>query len=84
MNSIRSILRRWNAVVTPLLMWLMTTGVVLAQDADAVEKTKGKTGTAWIFGYILVVLLVALGLITICRLGKRSAELPWQDTEDQD
>jgi hypothetical protein len=45
--------------------------ILLAQETAEASGDKA----SWAFGYILVVLLVALGLMAVCRPGTRSNEI---------
>ena len=49
-----------------------------AQDAAA-----SGDKASWAFSYILVFLLVALGLMAVCRPGSRSAEIKRQDDDEE-
>jgi len=58
---------------------LMAAAPAWAQDAA--ESTGDKAG--WAFSYILVFLLVALGLMAVCRPGNRSAEIKRQEEDEE-
>ena len=75
MNRMQSLFRQITILATIAWAWLNTAGVALAQEAADAEHAVPKT-KSWILGYILVILGVALGLLTVCRMGKRSDELP--------
>lgn len=50
-----------------------------AQDDGAASGDKA----SWAFGYILVFLLTALGLMAVCRPGNRSAEIKRQEEDEE-
>lgn len=64
--------RRWHLAIGVLApLWLVNcTRLALAQEADeAVVKEN------WSLSYLAVVLLIALGLIGVCRPGRRLKEI---------
>ena len=75
MHRLAAFFRRYAWVPTTLTCWLLMNGTLLAAAAEE-EKPKGNN---WSLAYILVLLGVALGLIIICRPGRRSKELPRED-----
>jgi uncharacterized membrane protein HdeD (DUF308 family) len=71
MHRLAAFAHRFAWVPTTLTCWFLMTGTLLAAD----EAKKPKTNN-WTLAYILVLLGVALGLIIICRPGRRTKELP--------
>jgi len=54
-------------------LWLLgLPSLVVAQQQDAAAE--GSTGKSWLFGYFIVGLFIALGLVILCRPGSRKLE----------
>ena len=71
MYCVAALCRRWAWVPMTVACWLLTVAPAWAQD-DA----KGPQENSWALAYVLVLLGVGLGLMILCRPGKRSSELP--------
>jgi len=71
-NRFRSIWRTLIFLSAVVSCWSVTALVAWAkaQPEAAAPKTKN-----WVLGYALVVLGIALGLVVICRPGRRTTEL---------
>lgn len=77
MRTIRVSHRRVTAMFAGVCVLLVLVAPAWAQEA-ATEAT-GKT--SWVLPYTLTVLGVGLGLVGICRPGRRTAELRRRDVE---
>lgn len=73
MHRLAAFFRRYAWVPTTVICWFLMNDTLLAAAKEEEEKPKGNN---WSLAYILVILGVALGLIIICRPGRRSKELP--------
>jgi len=62
-NKIRLHCRRLATSAAAFGFWLMTVVPAFAQTAEDAEPQ----GKSWVFGYLLTVLVVALGLVVVCR-----------------
>ena len=77
MTTIRCIWVRAAAIFTmACAQWVV---VVPAWAQETVTESAGKT--SWVLPYALVVLGVGLGLVGVCKPGRRSAELRRRDME---
>jgi hypothetical protein len=66
--------RRFLWVPATFTAWLLIVGAAVA--AAAREEPPKPTENNWVLAYIIVLLGIALGLVILCRPGRRSKELP--------
>jgi hypothetical protein len=64
--------RRFFWVPATWASWLWMVGAAVAAQEEAAKPTKNN----WVMAYIIVLLGIALGLMILCRPGRRSKELP--------
>ena len=69
--ALRALPRRFAWLPATFTSWLWMVGTALAQDEAETAKEN-----SWGLAYVLVLLGLTLGLMVLCRPGKRSSELP--------
>jgi len=67
--------RRFSWVPATVVSWLWMVGVAMAAQDEPSRPARNN----WVMAYIIVLLGVALGLMILCRPGRRSKELPKGD-----
>ena len=72
MNPWTRILKRLVLFAWTGLFWLAGTAALWAKQVE--EEAEGPKAS-WTMSYILVVLAIGLGLVVICRPGRRSASI---------
>ena len=63
--------RRFSWVPATLASWLWMVGVAMAAQDEPARPTRNN----WVLAYIIVLLGITLGLMVLCRPGRRSKEL---------
>ena len=68
-----------------LVRTFATVAAMLAAAPLWAQTTPAPSGdkASWAFSYLLVFLLVALGLMAVCRPGNRSTEIKRQDDDEE-
>jgi hypothetical protein len=74
-----TLFRHWKSLAIAAAAWLTCAATLLAQKKDAAAASGDKAG--WALSYLLVILLVALGLMAVCRPGSRAKEIK-RDVEE--
>jgi hypothetical protein len=74
MNRFVDLCRRFAWLPATLTCWLWMVGAAAAAAAE--EESKAPKDSNWALAYIIVLLGLTLGLMALCRPGKRSSELP--------
>jgi hypothetical protein len=75
MRRLATFFRRFAWVPATFTCWLLMVGTALAK-----EEPEKPAQNNWVLAYTLVILGVALGLMILCRPGRRSKELPKRGT----
>ena len=71
MPSWRKLVSKFTATATAAVLLLTSCAVALGQEAEPASDDK----SGWVLGYALVLLAIALGLVAVCRPGRRTAEV---------
>jgi hypothetical protein len=70
MRNLQSICRSINFVFLTIAAWVAVEAMLLAKDASGTGvSTEG--GGAWVFAYMIVLLVITLGMIVVCKSSGR-------------
>lgn len=76
MRNLQSICRSIHFVFLAVATWLAGEAMVLAKDTPGAAPT-AEGGGAWVWAYMIVLLLLSLGMIVVCKSsGRRDRAKP--------
>ena len=75
MNQLRGLFKRIAILTSTLAIWAAWAEPVLAQAKDEANQAKSASWTVWVIPYALVLLGIGLGLMVVCRMGKRQKSI---------